>query len=153
MEHFRQLIATFFAGILAYLSPLTGDFISLICVFGLNFCAGLFTDLLINGTSFKFRKAFHCIKEATIFMILVCAIYFIGDHKGSPQGALQCISLITYSLLYFYSVNILKNMIQLCPVSSVGYKAVSFLYYIVSIEFAKHIPGLTNYLNKDHDEN
>ncbi len=148
MDLVKQLIVALLTGIMAYLSPLSGDLVSLISVFSLNFFAGLITDLLVNDSNFKFKKALQCFKEAAIFMMLVSAIYFIGDQKGNPQGALQCITFVTYSLLYFYSVNILRNLKQLCPEATVGYKAVSFLYYIVSIEFAKYIPGLTNYIKK-----
>ena len=91
------------------------------------------------------KKAFRCIIEAMVFFLLIAAIYFIGDHKGNPDGALQCVSFITYSIFYFYGVNILRNLKLMATSGTAFYKVVSFLYYVVSVEFIKHIPFLTNY--------
>ena len=135
-------------GIAAYLNPISGEIKSLIAVFALNFICGLLTALLINHESFSFKKAWRCIVEATIFFVLVSCIYFIGEHKGNPEGALQCVSFITYSVFYFYGVNILRNIKEILPNSSNGYKVVAFLHYVLSVEFIKNIPYLTNYLQK-----
>lgn len=111
-----------------------------------------FVDCLLHSLSimrvFSFKKAWRCIVEATIFFALVSCIYFIGEHKGNPEGALQCVSFITYSVFYFYGVNILRNIKEILPNSSNGYKVVAFLHYVLSVEFIKNIPYLTNYLQK-----
>lgn len=146
MEYFKNLIIGLITGVAAYLNPISGEIKSLLAVFVINFLFGLLTALLINKESFSFKKAWRCIWEATVFFALVCFIYFIGEHKGNPAGALQCVSFITYSVFYFYGVNILRNIKELLPNSSNGYKVVAFLHYVVSVEFIKNIPGLTNYL-------
>ena len=112
----------------SYLNPISGEIKSLIAVFALNFICGLLTALLINHESFSFKKAWRCIVEATIFFALVSCIYFIGEHKGNPEGALQCVSFITYSVFYFYGVNILRNIKEILPNSSNGYKVVAFIH-------------------------
>ena len=104
--------------------------------------------MIVNHESFSFKKAWRCIVEATIFFALVSFIYFIGEHKGNPEGALQCVSFITYSVFYFYGVNILRNIKEILPNTSNGYKVVAFLHYVLSVEFIKNIPYLTNYLQK-----
>lgn len=139
------------AGIAAYLNPVIGDIKSLVAVFALNFVFGLLAALLVNHESFSFKKAFRCVIEACVFFLLTCSIYWVGDHKGNPEGALQCVSFITYSVFYFYGVNILRNIKHILPEGSVGYKVVSFLYYVLSVEFIKNIPYLTNYLNNNKE--
>ena len=148
MDYFKNLLIGLITGIAAYLNPISGEIKSLIAVFALNFICGLLTALLINHESFSFKKAWRCIVEATIFFALVSCIYFIGEHKGNPEGALQCVSFITYSVFYFYGVNILRNIKEILPNSSNGYKVVAFLHYVLSVEFIKNIPYLTNYLQK-----
>lgn len=147
MDYIKNLIATLFAGLAAYLNPLSGELTSLLAVFIINFAVGLLAGLIVNKESWSFKKAFRCILEATAFLLLVCAIYYIGDHKGNPEGALQCISFVTYSIYWFYGVNILRNLKELLPEGSTGYKVVAFLYYVVSIEFVKNIPYLNAYLS------
>ena len=148
MDYFKNLLIGLITGIAAYLNPISGEIKSLIAVFALNFICGLLTSLLINHESFSFKKVWRCIVEATIFFALVSCIYFIGEHKGNPEGALQCVSFITYSVFYFYGVNILRNIKEILPNSSNGYKVVAFLHYVLSVEFIKNIPYLTNYLQK-----
>ena len=149
MEYLKSLFISLISGLAAYLNPISGEIKSLIAVFALNFLFGLLAALLVNKESFSFKKAFRCIIEACVFFMLVCAIYWIGEHKGNPSGALQCVSFITYSVFYFYGVNIIRNIKSLFPSASVGYKVFAFLYYVLSVEFIKHIPYLTNYVGKE----
>lgn len=145
MEDLKTLIVGVLAGIAAYLNPISGDLVSMLAVFMLNFIFGLFAALFANNESFKFKKAWKCVKEAAVFFVLVMAIFFIGERKGNMDGAIQCVSFVSYSVFYFYGVNMLRNAKLLFPKS----RAIAFLYDVVSIEFAKKIPGLSNYLGKE----
>ena len=145
IDYMKNLFVGLLTGLAAYLNPISGDIKSLVALFFLNFLFGLAAGLLANNESFSLKKAFRCIIEAMVFFLLVAAIYFIGDHKGNPDGALQCVSFITYSIFYFYGVNILRNLKLMATSGTAFYKVVSFLYYVVSVEFIKHIPFLTNY--------
>jgi len=146
MEHIKELIIGGVISVAAYLSPIQGEIKSLLLLFLLNFFFGYLAGMLAKKEKFSFKKAFACIKEATIFFLLVCALYYIGDHKGNSAGALQCISFITYAIVYFYSLNILKNCKEILHDESAAYKVVAFLYYLISVEFIKHIPFLSMYL-------
>ncbi len=145
IDYMKNLFVGLLTGLAAYLNPVSGDIKSLVALFFFNFLFGLTAGLLANNESFSLKKAFRCIIEAMVFFLLVAAIYFIGDHKGNPDGALQCVSFITYSIFYFYGVNILRNLKLMATSGTAFYKVVSFLYYVVSVEFIKHIPFLTNY--------
>ncbi|MEG2150280.1 MAG: phage holin family protein [Bacteroidaceae bacterium] len=152
MEYLKNLFVGLQLGIVAYLNPISGEIKSLLGVFVINFLCGLIAALLVNKESFNFKKAFRCVIEAMVFFLLVVCIYWIGEHKGNPSGALQCVSFITYSVFYFYGVNILRNIKLVLPNNSVGYRVVSFFYYVLSVEFIKNIPYLTAYLNKQIKE-
>lgn len=145
MYYLKNLIVGLVTGVAAYLNPISGDIKSLIALFTINFLFGLLAGLLVNNEAFSFKKAFRCILEAMAFFVLISAIYYIGEQKGNPDGALQCVSFVTYSVFYFYSVNVLRNWKQLCRPGSATYKCVSFIYYVVSVEFIKNVPYLCNY--------
>lgn len=145
MYYLKNLLIGLITSVTAYLNPISGDVKSLIALFVVNFMFGLLAGLLINNESFSFKKAFRCVLEAMSFFVLVSAIYYIGEQKGNPEGSLQCVSFVTYSVFYFYGVNVLRNWKQLCRKESATYKCVSFLYYVVSVEFIKNIPFLDNY--------
>lgn len=147
-DYIKNLIVSVLAGLAAYLNPISGDLKSLVALFFFNFLFGLAAGLLANNESFNLKKAFRCIIEATIFFVLVATIYFIGEHKGNPSGALQCVSFMTYIIIYFYGTNILRNLKSMAKHNSSFYKVVNFLYYVLSVEFIKRIPLLGNYQNE-----
>lgn len=144
MQNIKNLTIGIITGIAAYLNPIAGDIVSMLAVFGLNFAFGLLAGLFACNETFSFRKAWKCVTEATVFFVLVCAVYFIGKQKNNLDGAMQCISFVSYSVFYFYGVNMLRNMKLLLPES----RTIAFIYDVVSIEFAKKIPGLSNYIGK-----
>lgn len=145
MYYLKNLFVGLVTGVAAYLNPISGDIKSLIALFAVNFLFGLMAGLLVNNETFSFKKAFRCILEAMAFFVLISAIYYIGEQKGNIDGALQCVSFVTYSVFYFYGVNVLRNWKQLCRQESATYKCVAFIYYVVSVEFIKNIPFLSNY--------
>lgn len=145
MYYLKNLFVGLVTGVAAYLNPISGDIKSLIALFAVNFLFGLMAGLLVNNETFSFKKAFRCILEAMAFFVLISAIYYIGEQKGNIDGALQCVSFVTYSVFYFYGVNVLRNWKQLCRKGSATHKCVAFIYYVVSVEFIKNIPFLSNY--------
>lgn len=154
MEYIKALFVTITTGVAAFLHPIAGDVYSLFIVFVLNFVFGLANGLIVHDESFRFKKAFMCLCEATVFFVLVASIFTIGKLKSNEAGALQCVSFVVYSVLYFYSVNILRNLKELFREGGVAHSVVSWLYWFVSAEFVKAIPHLFEYLNgSEHGKN
>ena len=101
IDYMKNLFVGLLTGLAAYLNPISGDIKSLVALFFFNFLFGLAAGLLANNESFSLKKAFRCIIEAMVFFLLVAAIYFIGDHKGNPDGALQFVyNLLNILLLW-----------------------------------------------------
>lgn len=86
-----------------------------------------------------------CGIEACVFFVIMASVFYVGDHIENKSGALQCITAITYTLIYFYSVNIFKNLKQLFPKS----RAIAFIYFVISIEFVSKIPHLEKFLKQE----
>lgn len=147
MENIRTVVVSFLAAIGAYLNPVNGELKSLLAIFMLNFVFGYLAGMLANHERFMIKKAMRCIGEATIFFVLVCSLYFIGEHKGNTEGAMQCISFVTYVVFYFYMLNILRNILFLTKKGSTAYNAISLIYYLFSVEFIRNIPAVEKYLN------
>lgn len=151
-ENYRTLIAGFFAGVLGWLEPIAGDVFTLFYVFALNFLFGYLAGKIVNMEDFDFKKAFNCIKESAIFFLLALSVYLIGDLKNNQQGAIQLISTVVYLVIYFYTTNILKNIRKFLKDGTPAYKVVDCLYYLLSFEIIKKIPGLENYLEARKNE-
>lgn len=148
MDYIRSLVVSIFTGLTAFLHPISGDVYSLLLVFGVNFLCGLIAAYC-NGEDFNFKKAFRCITEAAMFFFLIASIFAVGKFKGNVDGALQCVSFVVYSVTYFYSVNVIRNLMNIFKKGTSAYSVAKFLYYILSVEFVKNIPYLSEYLNQN----
>ena len=138
MQTSKSFIAVSLATILSYFQPIQSILTAILWLFVLNFLFGLVAGIVANKENFSFRKAFTCISEVSVFLVILSTIFFIGDHLGARGGAMQAISTITYALLYFYSVNILKNLKLLFPAS----KGLIWIYNLLSIELIAKLPRL-----------
>ena len=79
-----------------------------------------------------------------MFYVIVLCVFVIGEKMGNKTGAMQCITGIVYAIVYFYSVNTLRNVRKLFPES----KTLNFLYYVLSLEAIKRIPYLRQFLQE-----
>ena len=147
METIRQFLVTLMVAVVAFLKPIEGELSSLFLIFFLNFFFGYLTGSIANKEKFDFKKAFRCIGEATVFFILCLAVFLLGRFKDQQAGALQCVSFITYVIIYLYSTNILRNLKKLFKKDTTPWLVVSFLYYVLRFKFVERIPYLSEYLN------
>lgn len=138
----RNLFITVFSVLIGYFSPLKDIVFVIFFVFLLNCLFGLVAGIGVDGERFSLKKCFRCIMETMVFYVIVLSIYLVGEKMGNPSGAIQCISGVVYAIIYFYTVNILRNAHKLLPKS----KGIKFIYYILSFEVIKKIPYLQQYV-------
>ena len=147
IEQAKNVLIGILTAVLAYLHPIEGELWSLFLIFFLNFASGYLSGMIANGEDFNFKKAFRCIGEATVFFVLCTAIYAVGRFKGQDAGALQCVSFITYTIIYFYGTNVLKNLKKIFKPYTAPWQVIAFLYYALRFKFIARIQFLAEYLN------
>ena len=152
IEQAKNVIVGIIMAVLAYLQPIEGELWSLFLIFFLNFAFGYLSGMVANGEDFSIKKAFRCIGEATIFFVLCASIYMVGKFKNNEGGALQCVSFITYVIIYFYATNILKNLKKTFKEGTTPWMIVAFLYYVLRFKFIERIPFLQDYMNLKNRE-
>ena len=76
----------------------------------------------------------------------------MGRFKGQMEGSVQCVSFISYLVLWFYGCNILKNLKQIFKKGTPPWYVVSFMYYLMRFKFIEKIPYLSDYLNYTEKE-
>lgn len=143
----KDIIIGVVLAILAYLKPIEGELSSLMIVFVLNFIFGYLSGMIAKSENFELKKAVVCIGHATVFFVLCAAVYAIGRFKGQMTGSVQCVSFISYLVLWFYGCNILKNLKLIFRKDTPPWYVVSFLYYLMRFKFIEKIPYLTAYFN------
>ena len=150
--YIKEIAVGIILAVLAFLKPIEAELWTLFLIFFLNFCFGYLSGMIANNEEWDNKKAMRCVGEATIFFILSVAIYIYGVLKHQEQGALQCISFITYVITYFYGLNILKNLKKIFKEGTTPWYVVSFLYYILRFKFIEKIPFLSEFLNINRKE-
>lgn len=148
MDYFAQFKATFIgvtSAVMAFLAPIAADLYTMLILFAANAFFGILADIMDDKKwdKYKIRVAFI---EALLFFLFVFIIYGIGTLKGNMAGALQCVSFISYSLMYYYGTNICRNLMNITPEGSVGHSCFQFFYFLLSVEFIRYIPFLADYL-------
>ena len=151
IEQIKNMIVGIVIAILAYLEPIEGELQSLFLVFFCNFLFGYISGM-VKGEDFSLKKSLVCIGHAAIFFVLCAAIYIVGRLKGQMAGAVQCVSFITYLVIYFYGLNILKNCKKMFKEGAAPWHVVNTLYFILRFKFIEHIPYLKNYLDTQKEE-
>lgn len=144
MEDLKTIIVVSLSSLMAYLSPINGILFAVTFAFVLNFLIGYLTGMRVNKESFELKKAFSSIKEACVFFVVVASVYTIGEHLDNSNEALTSISIVTYVVLYFYSVNVFKNLRRMFP----HVQWIAFCYWLISFEFMKKVPFLESFLNQ-----
>jgi len=144
IDTIKNLIVTGCSLLAAYFYPLKDIVFVIFFIFLLNMLFGLIAGVGVQGEKFKLKKFFRCLGETLVFYVIVLSIYVIGEKMGNPDGAVQCISGVVYAIIYFYSVNILRNANKLLP----NCKTIHFLYFLLSFEVIKKIPFLKQYQEK-----
>lgn len=145
MENNNSLLGTVIASLVAYLSPIGNTVFCLTFVFILNFIVGLISSIRLNNERFNLRKFLICMLENMVYYVTVSSVFTIGEKMGNMDGALQCVSVITYSIIYFYTANLFRNLHKLFPDA----KPIEFIYYVICFEFVKHIPYMDNFLKRE----
>lgn len=151
-DRIKDIVVGVVLALLAYLKPIEGELSSLMIVFTLNFIFGYLSGMIAKGENFELKKAVVCIGHATVFFVLCAAVYAIGRFKGQMEGSVQCVSFISYLVLWFYGCNILKNLKQIFKKGTPPWYVVSFLYYLMRFKFIEKIPYLSDYLNYTEKE-
>jgi len=147
IEQTRQIILGIVLGLLSYLKPIEGELSTLFLIFFMNFLFGYLSGMIAEQEEWDNKKALRCVGEAAIFFLLCASIYAIGRFKGQMAGAIQCVSLVTYLIIYFYGCNVLRNCKKIFREGTTPWHVVSVLYYLLRFKFIERTPLLSEYLN------
>jgi|WetSurMetagenome_2_1015567.scaffolds.fasta_scaffold116570_3 hypothetical protein len=144
----RHLFAVLLAIVAAYIAPIQDTVFVIFFLFIINCFVGMLAGFIVNDEHFNFKKFFHCLVEALVYFALISCISVVGTKMHNLSGAMQCISGVVYTIIYFYSVNIMKNLKLLFPTN----KTIKFIYYVISFEMIKRIPYLQQFTDDDNNK-
>lgn len=146
------IISVAFA-IISFLSPISGDMKTLLLVLSCNFIVGLATAYIVEGGEFDFKKAWRFFVEAFIILGVEVVVLAIGSFKNTEDAALQCVSFITFVMMYFYLTKMIRNLKKFGREDTPYYLCMSVLYDVLTLEFVKKLPFLAKYTKDDTENN
>lgn len=143
-DDIRILFVGMFSAICSFFAPITDYVFALTIVFLFDFLAGLISSILVNNEKFKFSKFRRCLIDIMVYFIIITSIYAVGEFTHKPDGAIQCASGVMFVIIYYYAVNIFRNLTLLMP----NNQPINFIYYVLSFEILNKYPILKNF--RDH---
>ena len=144
MDEIKILFVGVFSAICSFFAPITDYVFALTIVFLFDFFAGLISSILVNNEKFKFSKFRRCLIDIMVYFIIITSIYAVGKFTHKPDGAIQCASGVMFVIIYYYAVNIFRNLTFLIP----NNQPINFIYYVLSFEILNKYPILKNF--RDH---
>lgn len=148
----KTLATTILSATVAFFAPIADNVYAMIYFLMANFVVGTFCSIYTEGERFKWRKAGRCAMEALVFFWLIVSLYVVGRYNGNPDGAVTAISTVIYAGGWFYATRILRNIRKMTKGGTPFSTFIDFLYTAMSMEFAKKIPGLDEYLHRHNEE-
>lgn len=145
----KAFIASVLSSIIVYFDPVVGKLESLFALFTFNFIVGYLTGKIINGEQFDLKKFRECFVWAAAILVIICALYFIGERNGDPDGTIQVLHIAILVAIWAFGTNILKNLCILSRGNEPVYKFFFACYYWLSFDFIKRIPFVSGLAYKD----
>lgn len=145
MNDIKTFIIAVVSGVFALLSPIKDFMHAMILIFVFNFLCGLIADYR-SGNKWSMSKAMVFFYHILVFALLASAIFVIGHFLHNEKEALYSVKTLCFIALWFYSINILKNLRIMLIDGTPMWHMINFLYFIVSLKMVNKIPFLNDYL-------
>ena len=143
----KVVAALALSSLLAYLQPVYNAMFVVFFIFTADMLLGISADIFVNRKRLNARKFIFAFLSFMIYTAIIASVYVIGEHMDDKDESLFVVKWLTYSFIYFYAVNILKNLRFLFP----NVRTFAFLEFTVGLEFLKRIPALSSFLEKEKE--
>lgn len=156
LDSLRYFLIGLVSAMAAFFSPIKDFMTAAVLLFIVNFFCGLLADIVV-GNKWQTKKALIFVWYCFLYFGLCAFVFACGHFMRNEEGAVQCVSYVCYLALYIYGVNIVRNLKKVVVSGSSMYRILDIIYYVLTFEFVKKIPYLSNYfearrLEEDHHD-
>lgn len=151
INELKAVLLIVFSALGSFFMPITDYMIAILMLLGVNFLSGWIEDEL-HGKGWKWKKAFKTFYECFVMVAIGACLFVIGHYMHKDASAIQCLSVIYFAAIWFYSVNILNNWKKILPKDTTLHRFVSFLHFVVSLQFVEKVPYLKAFLMQEAKE-
>lgn len=151
MGEIKGLLVATFSALVSFFMPIKDFMIAMIILFLVNFSFGLLADI-INGGCWERKKALQFFTQSLGFFLLVFCMFSIGEKMHAHQEAVSSVKYLCTVAVWFFSVNITRNCMEITPKGSVFHRIAYFVYYVLSVQFVERIPFLKRFITEKEKE-
>lgn len=135
-----------------FFMPISDLVVAILILLGVNFLSGWIEDSL-HADGWKWKKAFKAFTECFFLCGIGAFVFAMGHFMHKADASVQCLTAIYFAAIWFYVINILNNWRKILIEGTTIHRFVSFLYFVVSMKFVEKIPFLSEFINKEEEEN
>lgn len=135
-----------------FFMPISDLVVAILILLGVNFLSGWIEDS-IHADGWKWSKAFKAFTECFFLCGIGAFVFAMGHFMHKADASVQCLTAIYFAAIWFYVINILNNWRKILIEGTTIHRFVSFLYFVVSMKFVEKIPFLSEFINKEEEEN
>ena len=150
INELKAVLLIVFSAIGSFFMPITDYMMAILMLLGVNFLSGWIEDEL-HGKGWKWKKAFKTFYECFVMVAIGACLFVIGHYMHKDESAIQCLSVIYFAAIWFYSVNILNNWKKILPSGTTLHRFVSFLHFAVSLQLVEKVPYLKAFLKEKEE--
>ena len=151
INELKAVLLIVFSALGSFFMPISDYMISILMLLGVNFLSGWIEDEL-HGKGWKWKKAFKTFYECLVMVAIGACLFVIGHYMHKDANTIQCLSVIYFAASWFYSVIILNNWKKILPSDTTLHRFVSFLHFVVSLQFVEKVPNLKAFLVQEAKE-
>lgn len=142
-------ISGWILSVFLYFTPMHWLWVCILATWIGNLVFGYLSGLVLHNEKLDTKKFLWATVEVVVYLLVTALFFFIGDRMKNQSLIVMGLTVVTWAFLYFYAVNILKNIVRLLP-RSLGFK---YLYFVLSLEFIKRIPYMKEFQKQEHISN
>jgi hypothetical protein len=127
------------------LVPIADFMQGMLLLFLINFVFGVVDDV-VKGNGWEWRKAKTFFLHILVFFVIAACMCIVGYFLHNAEEAITGIRIMCVMAVWFYGVNILKNVCRILVTNTPMWKFFNFLYWVLSLKMVEKIPYLSEYM-------
>ena len=135
-------------GILAYFDPIMLPVQVVVVLFIADFITGIAASLK-EGQSLKSSKARWSFVKMMVYLLALMLVFIVCERMGISRDTTTNIAkVVVWMIIYVEGLSVVENFSRIIP----NNKVISFLHYMLSVEFLKYVPFIAGFLKEDKEK-
>ncbi len=152
MDDIKTVIVYAVGAIMTLLAPIQNFIYAMLVLFGVNFLIGLLAARM-KEEKWSTKKALMFYVYVTIFLVISCTSFIIGDLMGEQEQAVAVVKILCYIAVYIFGTNIFRNLRKIVPYGTAWYKLFDLCYYTLSVKFIERFDFVQKWREESEPKN